>query len=150
MTKKLTIVSIILIVINVLLMGWIFIQRPTDGRHSTHRKHHRSLERRLSKKLNFDDTQEGRFMEVSTKHKEVRSSIEKELRKVRKDLHQGIFEGDETQIDRHLLIMDSLHAKRERELTAHTIAIFGICEPQQKQTFLKLLNSRKRRIKSSR
>ncbi|MEM9325304.1 MAG: hypothetical protein AAGA85_06600 [Bacteroidota bacterium] len=140
MVKKLTIVSIVLIVINITLLGLIFLRRGGEG-PIRQRGPRESFDRRLAHRLDLSAEQKQLYRAQTMAHQQRHQELSLALLEVKKGIHQALGTSDKEQLAGLLPKMDSIHALREREVIGFAESILDICEEDQREEFLRLLAS---------
>ena len=139
--KLLTLLSALLIIINLALIAFIFMNKPGPRKF---RKHPREIfNRRLIHQLEFDDVQIGQFTEIAESHRSKHEFLSGEINLTRKKLYQEL--GNENQTPQLLKELDSLNALREAHVWNFTSSVYAICNDRQKEKFkARIINPRRR------
>ena len=141
-TKNLTILTVIMLVINMVLLGVIFFDGDEHHRRRRDRDHHRSkerFERSMSKRLDLDDKQEKAYEKLHRSHRKEFWELSKAIFETKKKIGESLALDQKVEAKALLTQLDSLHRVRERRYFEHTEAIFEIFTPDQRQQFLETL-----------
>ncbi len=142
MVKKLTVISIALIVLNLVLLVFIFSSRngpPSFDRES--RPPREDFDSRLGRRLDFSDSQLREFQARTRSHRRRHRDLSMALLDVRGKMHRAISNEDTAAVELLLDQMDSLSSQREREAVRYAQSIIAICDDSQKKQFMRLLES---------
>ncbi len=142
-TKTLTILTVAMLLLNMVLLGIIFVDGD-DHRHGERAKKHRGsrehFEQRMSKRLGLNEQQKEAYEKLHTSHKKEFWEISKAIFDVKKKIGESLADEQETEARELLTVLDSLHQVREQKYFDHTQAIFKVFAPEQRQKFLETLN----------
>ena len=141
MVRKLTIVSIVLIVLNVVLLSLIFTHRNRQRDPRRQRPARENFDRRLAERLAFSEEQLSAYRTHTQQHRQRHQELSIELLGIKENIHSALAAGDEAQINDLLPQMDSVHSLREREVVRYAQSILTLCDERQKEEFLRLLRT---------
>lgn len=142
-TKTLTLLTISMLVLNIVLLGVIFMD--DDGKHHKRRDGDRResrehFEHRMSKRLDLDESQKEAYEKLHKSHKKEFWEISKAIFDVKKQIGESLAIDQEAEARELLTTLDSLHQVREQKYFDHTRAIFDVFTSEQRQKFLETLN----------
>lgn len=141
-TRNLTILTIAMLVLNVVLLGFIFIGKkdPRRSRDISRRDSREHFERRMSNRLDLNAAQKEVYEKLHKAHKADFWEISKSIFEVKKKIGESLAVDQEVEAQALLMVLDSLHQIREQKYFDHTKAIFAIFNPAQRKEFLETLN----------
>ncbi len=124
---------------NVVLMVFMFMHKAPRERW-----HHKKMKNRgaefLVKKLDLTPEQETTFSEVFTAHKERKDSLERLIKKTKKELFEAAIAEDSAVAQAKIKKLQELHGSSEQELYDHLQELRKICTPEQIERLRKVIN----------
>ena len=138
MQKILVSLVVLLILINVVLIGFIWRNRPS--RFDPFRPMPMRTESFFENQLDFDEDQLTAFRSRMVEHKLRMDELQREIRLVNRDLHEAIILNQEEKEEVTSQKLDSLAALIKLETTDHIRSLATICRPEQRARLIEALN----------
>lgn len=144
-TKFLTILVVLLLALNVATL--YFLMGKRDGNKRRSNEGNRSYSVYISKKLNFDTSQQQQLKALRDNHKKELDAIRNEDRQVQEAKTQMLKEGvtDSLKLD-SILTLSAINKKKfERAFYTHFMQIRALCRPDQLELFNQTLDEMNKR-----
>ena len=139
--KVLVISVIVLMTINILLIGFIWMNRP-GGKQRGHRGGPRQgMESHvIPRELGFDQQRTVAFRQMFQSHRETMRSLQRNARLKKRQIHLAIVEGDSSNYTMAYSEFRELQDQMEGESTRFISSVAAICDAEQKDRLIQLLN----------
>lgn len=139
-TKLLTGLVIIMVVINLLLLSFLWVSRPEDRITHRSRNKHQRVENYLSRQLELTNDQTKAFEEQRKEHFKATRAIFKDIQRDKKKMIEMLSSGaDSISIERVLTDINKKNKKLERLNFWHIKKLRDICSEDQKKKFDKII-----------
>jgi len=134
--KILVIAVVALIIVNLVLISFIWINRPNRADRRNQNVYH---ERMINRQLGFDGTQEQAFRGLIDEFRSEKMEFSDKIYQSKKLLHESIFNPS---VDRDSLldVISELERRHELAVLDHQQKIYSMCDENQKEKFRQLMN----------
>lgn len=133
-TRVLGILVGVLILVNVVIMGWVVF--GNKHRNEKHRpRAHKSPKEIVVKRLHFSEKQVVEYEKLITSHREAVSELELRLGAKKKDLYENLANDSIVNKEQITLDLSKLMAQMEIIHYNHFKEIKGLCQPNQLEDF---------------
>lgn len=131
-----------LVLLNIVLLGFIWLHRPEGSIHDrTHRSVHPKIAVPvLHKQLNLSRIQREEFRENFRNHRNHMKDLNREFRKRKHEANRAIIMGDSLTLTKANEALFNVQMALERETQKLTAKLAAICSEEQKVIFLQSID----------
>lgn len=131
MNNKTKTVLALLVLLNIVLMVFLYLGKPERGNH-------KSPQKVIIEKLGLDDNQVKEYEALITEHQEATISLSEEIKVNKTALYQGIANNNKSFIDSIIDLLGVNFKEMEQTHFNHFLEIKNLCKEEQKENFFKL------------
>lgn len=131
--KLLYAVIITLIVVNLALMAFLYINRPDRHPEFTHDRREKSMAKGMSHMLNLTDDQKRQFEVQMSEHMSRMRVFSEEMQSTKARLGNLLDNPEQPEVTFLLDSLGELHWAQEEEIFRHSAALYEICDSEQKR-----------------
>ena len=128
MNSKIKTVIAILVLLNIVLMAFLYLGRPNRGMHH-------SPKMMIVEKLGFDESQTQEFEALISEHQVEINSLQNKVRENKTLLYKGIANNNKTYNDSIISLIGKKFEEIEQVHYKHFLGIKKICKADQKVKF---------------